>query len=333
MRNHWTTPRWLVGLAAAAGLAFGAQGAGTGYPGIVNYVEGQVEVNGASVTPHSAGSADVGHNQVLQTENGKAEVLLTPGVFLRVGDNSAIRMLDPSLTNTRVQVLNGNALVEVTELFHQNHLQVVDDDSATTLLKKGVYEFNATNPQLTVFDGKAEVQTEGSHLKAGKGKEVLLAEGPLQEKKFDHKEAEQSDGLFQWSSLRSEYLAEASWDSARTIVVDNYPWWGAGWYWNPYWDMYSFIPADGFLFSPFGWGFYSPWAVWRAPGFYGGGIWGHRAVVVPHGRYGAIPRAGVMPRRGFAAEPPAMGRLAPNAGFRGMGGFGGMGRMGGGPRR
>ncbi len=58
--------------------------------------------------------------------------------------------------------------------------------------------------------------------------------------------------------------------SARTVFVGGGAYWdGPGWYWNPYWDMYGFIPGDGIWYSPFGWPFYSPWAVgwYRGYGF------------------------------------------------------------------
>jgi hypothetical protein len=299
-------PGLLLGFAA---LAWGvtAQGASTGYPGIVNYVEGQVSVGGSRLAPSSAGKADAGQNQVLETRNGKAEMLLTPGVFLRVGNYSAVRMISPSLTDTRVQVLKGQTLVEVTELFKQNHLRVLDNGSTTDLLKKGIYEFDANSPRVAVYDGKAQVRSDDSQVTVTKGKAVALTPGPLRVEKFDRKQAEQQDGLYQWSSLRSEYLAEASWDSARTIVVNDYPWWGAGWYWNPYWGMYSFIPADGLRYSPFGWGFYSPWYVWRAP------VVGH--VFAPHGR-GVIRPPAVFRRP--AIDMPRMG-ISPTAGFHSFG--------------
>lgn len=318
----------VIGLMAAAFVSLAsAQNAGTGHPGIVNYIEGQVTVNGALVAPNSAGSTDVGPNQVLEAQNGKAEILLTPGVFLRVGNNSAVRMLSPDLTNTRVELLRGEALVEVTELYPQNHLQIVNGGATTDLLKTGVYGFNAARPEVVVYDGKAAVEGQGSEATLKKGKEAALTTAPLKAVSFNRKETEKSDDLYQWSSLRSEYLAEASWDSARTIVVNSDPWWGAGWYWNPYWDMYSFIPGDGFMFSPFGWGFYSPWTVWRAPYYGRGGMWG-RGVMA----HGAVPHGGA-----FADRP--MGRMAPSAGFHsfggggfGGGGFGG-GHMGGGMHR
>src|SRR2546429_3861810 len=45
---------------------------------------------------------DVKENWQLRTEEGRAEVLLTPGVFLRVSENSAIRMIANRLIDTRV---------------------------------------------------------------------------------------------------------------------------------------------------------------------------------------------------------------------------------------
>src|SRR5579872_3495888 len=81
-------------------------------PGTVNYVEGQVSLNGQALTSKAVGSAEVQTGGVLETIQGKAEMLLTPGVFLRLGDDSAVRMDSPGLTNTRVSLLRGKAMVE-----------------------------------------------------------------------------------------------------------------------------------------------------------------------------------------------------------------------------
>jgi len=48
-------------------------------------------------------------------------------------------------------------------------------------------------------------------------------------------------------------------------------WWGAGWYWDPWFAGFTFIPGDGIFYSPFGWGFYSPWFVYGAPYYH---VWG-----------------------------------------------------------
>src|SRR5579862_8166574 len=66
-------------------------------PGSINYVEGKASVGTQVLGPSSPGSIELEKGQTLTTEDGKVEVLLTPGVFLRVADNSAVRMVSPEL--------------------------------------------------------------------------------------------------------------------------------------------------------------------------------------------------------------------------------------------
>jgi hypothetical protein len=293
-RNWKVKSRWLGGLFLTAAATL-AQAAIPATPGMVNYVEGQVRLDGRTLTTRSAGSAELAPNQVLSTDHGKAEILLTPGVFLRMGDNSAVRMVSPELTNTQVEVLNGEAMVEVTQLFKGNNITVLDHGATTRLEKNGLYAFKAAPAEVAVYDGKAEVLANDRQVTLKKGKELFL-DGDLRAQSFDTKH---QDELFTWSNLRSEYSAEASLASARTIVV-NGGWWGPGWYWNPYWGMYSFVP-NGLLYSPFGWGFYSPSVVYWAPvyrpryhPFVG------RAVAPPVVRPGVAAPA---PRSGFSRSP------------------------------
>ena len=43
-------------------------------------------------------------------------MLLTPGVYFRLGDNSEVRMVSPGLADTRVELVKGSALLEVDQL-------------------------------------------------------------------------------------------------------------------------------------------------------------------------------------------------------------------------
>jgi hypothetical protein len=274
-----------LGLALAGVPAWAT---GTAHPGTVNYIEGQVSVNGQPVSQNQIGSVDVNPNGVIETGQGKAEILLTPGVFLRMGDNSAIRMISPGLTDTRVAVLQGHALLEVTELLKQNNLNVVDDDTTTHVLKHGLYEFAANPAQVAAYEGEAEVTGPNKDVTVKKGKEVQLS-GTLQTQKFDRNE---HDALYNWSSARSQYVADASMQSARTIVVNNGFWGGPGWYWNSAFGFYDFMPGYGYLASPFGWGFYSPVYFWGGPGY------------VYRGYRGPL-YSGYVARRPFVAASPA----------------------------
>ena len=229
----------------------------TARPGTLNYVEGQVRIGPKELGSADMGKTEVGPGQTVQTGAGKAEILLTPGTFLRLGSNSSVRMISPGLTETRVQVVNGRAMVESTALSKQSDIRIAQNGALTRVLKDGVYEFDADRANVRVFDGKAEVMQDDQKVDLKKGREAELTSGPLKADKFDRKASE--DDLYKWSSARSEYLAEANAASVRAYVVNPVsPWYGSGWYWNPWYSTWSFMPGNGLFYSPFGYGFYSP---------------------------------------------------------------------------
>ena len=96
-------------LAAVIGapLATASEPPKTAYPGTLNYVEGKVSIGSQSVGANEIGSARLEPQQTLTTQQGKAELLLTPGVFLRVGDHSSVELISPNLTDTEVAVDHG----------------------------------------------------------------------------------------------------------------------------------------------------------------------------------------------------------------------------------
>jgi hypothetical protein len=245
----------------------------------VNYVEGQALIAGQAIDAKQAGSIDVQPGQELITGAGKAEVLLTPGVFLRVGDQSVLRVENTGLTDTRVELVKGQALLEATQVNKDSALRVDLAGATTTIEKAGLYKFEADQPKVSVFDGKAVVNEDDQRVELKKGRYTYIG-NTLKSEKFDRK---QTDELYAWSSVRSRYLSEASYNSAGTLVVNNYGW-GGGWYFNPYFGSYSYLPGDGLFYSAFGYPFYSPLYLYRTPvivtvprGYYGGGRWGNTA--------------------------------------------------------
>lgn len=259
-------------LAAPAGFADTSSRASV-VPGTVNYVEGQVSIGNDFLNSKSVGSALVEQGQSLTTETGKTEMLLTPGVFLRLGDHSSARMVSSSLTNTQVALNRGEAMVEVDEIHPQNDIRVAENGATTRLLKTGLYDFDASHNLVRVIDGKAVVRENDHDVTVKSGHELALADtGKLKADKFDKKNFETTD-LYRWSSLRSDYVANANVDAARLYYVNGWygpGWVGPGWYWDPWFAGYTFIPGNGIFYNPFGWGFYSPLWAYRAPFFYRG---------------------------------------------------------------
>jgi hypothetical protein len=313
--------RWLkwaggLGLAGISLFVPVAQAAPMGLPGTINYVEGQVSLDGNHLGTQQSGSVAMQNGQVLSTAQGKAEILLSPGAYLRVGDNSEVRMLNTGLSDPRIEVVRGEAMVEVDYRPKMAGIDVMERGADTSILKEGLYKFDSDEGRVEVIDGKANITDNGRSKDIGKGRELVLNGAPLKAVSFDTKT---EDDLYRWSDVRASYEAEANVASAQTVYAAG-GWgmgYGPGWFWNPYFDMYAWLPGDGFFYSPFGYPFFSPGYVVYAPRFYGGrGAIGTRAFA---GRTGVASSF-----RGGAAAAHFSG-----GGFRG-GSFGGGGFRGGG---
>lgn len=240
--------------------------------GAVNYVEGRASIGSAALSPDSAGSVTLEKDQVLTTGAGKVELLLTPGVFLRVADDSAVKMISPNLTDTEVELQKGRASVEVLEIHKENNIRIHQDGASTKLLKNGLYEFDADKSQALVFKGEAVVFVNDQRVSLGGRREVMLGgPGKLEAHGFDTRQY--ADDFYRWCGLRSAYLSEASVDAARLYIGVGPGWYGPGWigpgwYWAPWFSAWTFVPAEGIFYSYFGWGFYSPVFVYGSPLFY-----------------------------------------------------------------
>ncbi|MBV9302269.1 MAG: FecR domain-containing protein [Acidobacteriaceae bacterium] len=274
MKRVWqTSAKVLVGFFVAAMYAMPQAYTVSARPGAINYIEGHAAVNGSEISQKTVGKTFLNTNDTLSTDVGKAEVLLTPGVFLRIGDNTQIKMVSPSLTNTQVEVMKGEAMVEVAQLVKDNDIQLLDHGASMRLEKDGLYRVTADDPPTAaVIEGKATVNLGDRKVDLGKGHEAVLT-ADLKTQKFDTKK---EDDLYAWSNVRSEYDAGSSYAAAKNVTINNYGGYGAfgypfagfygpGWYWNGLWDSWAWLPYNSYFFSPFGWGFYSPGYLAYAP--------------------------------------------------------------------
>jgi hypothetical protein len=335
----------MLSLVTLSATAFG-QSANPARPGTLNYVEGQASIEGQAINSHSVGQAQIDAGQYIATANGKAEVLLTPGVFLRLDNDTTVKMISPNLTHTEVQIDHGRATLEVDQLYKQNTLLVNQKGGQTQILKNGFYEFNATNSTMRVFDGEAAVYPGDNHetnvkpIKVKQDRQLALNGDRVSPQKFDAKQTQAHDDLYAWSDLRSQYLGDANLSLAQTYAGNGGYGYAPGWAWagGPY--GYTWLPGDGLFWNPFGFGFYSPGYIYGGGFIYGyGGGWGRpiggRPIGHPIGGHpvgghpiggGGHPVGGARP--GFSGGHPSGGYSG--GGFHGGGGFSGGGGGGGG---
>jgi hypothetical protein len=221
-----------------------------------------------------------------------------------------------------VSLARGSAIIEVDQLITGTHLAVEINGVSAQVDKKGLYAFDTARQSVSVLDGKLTVLQGSKKQTLGKHDQVLLAsDRPLKKRGFDQKSIE-TEPLYVWSKVRSQDESRAN----EVAASDPNPYTVAstGWYWDPYAGFYGFWPADGFLYSPFGWGFYSPlyFGYGGGYGWYGrpGGWRGHPGTW--HGtapgttvRAGAFHTGAVHAVGGFRAASGGFG------GFHGGGGF------------
>lgn len=362
-------------LVVAAGSA-SAQYVISAHSGVVQYVEGDAYLNGQLVDAKFGHFPDIKDNQEFATKQGRAEILLTPGVFLRLGENSSIRMLSTRLTDTRVEVLHGSAIIECDDVPKDNSIQVVYNLDTMQLTKHGLYRVDTDPARFRVYDGEAVVKNDDKQVTVKGGKEAAL-DSTLAASSFDRKD---DDELYRWSDRRASYVAQANAASATTASTSSYGsssglgygglgygsglgygglgygglgygglgygyGFNGGWMFNPMFGMYTWLPFDGFGYSPFGYTFFSPYTAFYAPyyygGYYGGSGYPLRTTAtsntnVPVTRGGTSPFLGHRPAGGFqgGARSARFGGLAGSSrgGFSGAraGGFGHAAAFGGG---
>jgi hypothetical protein len=129
---------------ASAVLGFGQMNSATpgsaepnmASPGTINYVEGQVLLDNRPLA--NAGSIAIAPGQTLSTGNGFVEVLLTPGAFLRLGNNSQVQFLAVGLAQVNTQLDRGSAIIEVDQFIQGTGLAVAMG-GASAQIEKRVY--------------------------------------------------------------------------------------------------------------------------------------------------------------------------------------------------
>jgi len=240
--------------------------------GMVHYVEGKVFAGNQQIDEKIGNFPQIKENQVLRTEEGRVEVLLTPGVFLRAAEQSSFRMISNRLIDTRLEFLTGSMILESDDMLKDNSVTIVAKDATVHLRKSGIYRFDAEPAQLKVVKGAVEVEAQGKTFELKEGRLLNLA-GDMAVAKFDPKEG---DALSRWSYRRAEVVAMANVSAAKSLRdsggYQGYA--GSGYYpcssgrsslwaYNRYFGMYTYVPCNGQYGSPYGFMLWSPMTVYR----------------------------------------------------------------------
>lgn len=244
----------LVAILALIALPAPAQPVISAKSGVVSDVLGKVYLGDQQIEPSLTKFPDVQEKAILKTAEGRAEVLLPPGVFLRLGENTSFRMISNRLIDTRIELLSGSAIVEAVELTKDTNVAVVAGDATITLDKAGLYRFDMQPARIKVFKGSASVAMAGQNVTVSGGKMLALS-GSASQEKFN---TEETDSLDNWNQRRSQYVAMANISAAKYAQTSFAGVRGNSWGWNPFYGMYTYIPLRGSVCNVYGYCYYSP---------------------------------------------------------------------------
>jgi hypothetical protein len=279
--NLWLAAALVCGLWPSAF----AQNAISAKAGLVQVADGEVFVNDKAVEHKVAQFTDLKSKDILTTGEGRAEVLLTPGAFLRMTDSSGVRMVSTRLSDVRMDMLKGEAVIEIAELLTDNSITVNVGTAAFELRKGGIYRFDAEPGRIRVYQGEAVAAQGEKTVTIKSGHEFAYNGSAWVSGHFD---TDETDALYRWSARRSGEVAVANVSAARQAgssygaysgysnagmygsgMYDNGMYGagmygagmygaGGGWMYNPYFGMFTFMPFYGTAFSPFGYAYYTP---------------------------------------------------------------------------
>ncbi len=171
--------------------------------GLINYSEGLVFLDGQPLTKKFGNYDRVKAGSTLMTQSGRAEILLTPNTYLRMGEDSSVRMLKDSLTDTQVEILAGSAILDSEAAPDGDFVKLIFKDATIRIVQKGRYRIDADPPQLRVYEGEASVTRKGAPTTL-EASQMMPLDGSSVVRQF----TDNGDGLLDiWSDERQSLIA------------------------------------------------------------------------------------------------------------------------------
>ncbi len=210
-------------------------------------------------------------DKVTTGANGRLEVLLNPGSYLRLGPNSSFAFVTTTLDDLQIRLERGSAMFEVFAT-NEFSVSVLTPRGSAVLVDSGVYRVDVRDDgsgTIAVFDGKAEVRAM-SATTVKKGRTAVIDSADPLIAKFDRKKGEQN-ALAAWSKTRAKDLAKMTSSLRNDSVRDSL----ASSFHNGRWGMFDsfglwvYSPfARAYCFLPFGYGWHSPYGYGFGHGIY-----------------------------------------------------------------
>ena len=236
--------------------------------GGINAVTGEAKV-------HSKGESDwqqlmitddlQAGDRVRTAYDGRVEILLNPGSYLRVGGDSEVELSDNSLSNLEVKLLRGTAIVEATGADGlELNISISTPHTRLAIVRQGLYRLNVVPGDATeLIVRKGRVILSDSHTKVKGGNKVVFSATAVSVAKLTNEEKKltEKEAVDLWSKERAETLAKANRrinDRMLNTAFASYRDWDPFgsrlglWFYSTRLGCYTFLPFYYGWGSPYG---------------------------------------------------------------------------------
>lgn len=243
--------------------------------GGVNTVVGHVMVKREGQKPQLLTNKDnlAAGETVMSGSQSNAEVLLNPGSYFRLGENSEFQFADISLDHLELRLVRGSAIIEATGIGDMDlGIKITTAHGEFRIVRSGVYrvDVQSASAELSVRKGRASFGPNKTDIVKG-GKTVTLTNGAATVAKLN----KDKDEFDVWSKQRAELLAKANirlYNRSFNTYMSSFRGWDS-WFWGPRrFGVWTFSPRAGcYTFLPFYGGWSSPYGHYYGSYFTGGG--------------------------------------------------------------
>ena len=246
--------------------------------------------------------------------DGRVEILLNPGAYLRLGGNSEVELIDNSLTNLEFKLLRGTAIVEATGADGlELNIGVSTPHTHLAIVRQGLYRLNVVPDDATeLIVRKGRVILSDSHTKVKGGNKVIFNATNVSVAKLTNEDKKKADDVENWSKERAQTLAKANQQITNRVLNTAFASYRDPWF--PSYDpralgLWFFNPRVGcFTFLPYYLGFGSPYGSYYTNAFY--------LPYVPNNSYPSYNNGGGSSVSSGGQHHPTSGGAPGNGGYR-----------------
>lgn len=284
--------------------------------GGVNAISGRVEVRSTSGADWQFLNVtdDLRAGDFVRTgRDGLVELLLNPGSFLRMAENSEFQLTNNSLEALEVRLGRGTAIIEATGREDTElAINITTPHAKMVIVRRGLYRVNVVpgdNTELIVRKGR--VVLADSHTKIKSGNKVIFSSNTFSVAKLKDVD-KQKDTAETWSRERAKTVALAnqrvSPGDLNSFLANADSWstpysrWSGLWFFNSRYKCFSFLPYN------FGWD--SPYGQSYSNVYWGGGWNGTSGGIVVNNPANIPSGPGSNPAVGPSGSPGSSGPVS-----------------------